>query len=64
MHAVHAGLAVAKANGKKLGRPNQVGDGMGGRKYLCDRQGNQPEPPDYLLNPEPNQRPSWLEGMS
>ena len=35
---IHAGLAVAKANGKKLGRPKQVGDGKGTRVKVTAEQ--------------------------
>jgi DNA invertase Pin-like site-specific DNA recombinase len=35
---IHAGLVVAKANGKKLGRPKQVGDGKGKRIKVTAEQ--------------------------
>jgi DNA invertase Pin-like site-specific DNA recombinase len=35
---IHAGLAIAKANGVKLGRPKQVGDGKGKRIKVTSEQ--------------------------
>ncbi len=35
---IHAGLVLAKANGKKLGRPKQVGDGKGKRIKVTAEQ--------------------------